>query len=129
MRAQQMSFLIVKMGAKKGYVEMSENFYLEIIIFVPSASISHYLAQVTHGLMYGGAYTWVEKILQFVTCEICFSVFFQYKARFLAFCKSWSVWSVWSLWSVNCQLGLFVVPTLCACWNLFRQSFYLLKTQ
>ena len=88
MRAQQMSFLIVKMGAKKGYVEMSENFYLEIIIFVPSASISHYLAQVTHGLMYGGAYTWVEKILQFVTCEICFSVFFQYKARFLAFCKS-----------------------------------------
>ena len=30
------------------------------------------------------------------------------------------------LWSVNCRLGLlFVVLTLCSCWNKFRQIFHL----
>ena len=28
--------------SKKGYMEMSENFYFEIVFFVLSASISHY---------------------------------------------------------------------------------------
>ena len=32
------------------------------------------------------------------------------------------------LWSLNCWVGLlFVVMTLCACWNQFRQSLHLWK--
>ena len=35
-------FFDCKIGSKKGYMEMPENFYLEILILVRSASISHY---------------------------------------------------------------------------------------
>ena len=35
-------FFDCKMGSKKGYMEMSKKIYLEVIILVPSASISHY---------------------------------------------------------------------------------------
>ena len=36
-------FFDYKNESKKGYMEMSENFYFEILFFVLSASISHYL--------------------------------------------------------------------------------------
>ena len=35
-------FLIFKNGSKKGYIEISENFYLELLFFVLGVSISHY---------------------------------------------------------------------------------------
>ena len=35
-------FFDCKMGSKKGYMEMSKKIYLEVIILVPSRSISHY---------------------------------------------------------------------------------------
>ena len=85
--------------------------------------------------------------------------FLKYKARILVFftlCKMWNMFKVnnkytvdvvlaslltlntlrfllkcsycW-IWSVNCRLWLFVARTLCACWNQFRQVFYLCKNQ
>ena len=45
-----MSFLTCKMSLKKGYMEMSENFYHEILFFVLSASISHYFTSPPHSL-------------------------------------------------------------------------------
>ena len=66
-------FLIFKNESKKGYIEMSEIFYHEILILVLSASISHYSYYVKWILMLQVLLTLCEQLSRWPVLMFLFS--------------------------------------------------------
>ena len=63
-----------------------------------------------------------DKVKNKETVDVTLASLFLTLNTFHFFLQCFYCW----LWSVNCRLGLlFVVQTLCGCWNQLRQSFHL----